>query len=225
MSYETINPLTKVRKLIRNPVRRSRIVHLTHLEFGVDTAVSRSIIAASDETRDLNRGKKRKNGEARICHERDMFVIMMQHVKRIDPEIALSIFYHDRYEENPRKWPLYRIEEEAGSEVRKIVSAVSKPQMTDSELVSSDGSRLIDAKIRAGGEKAMIIKSVDRFHYFLKPFPHQDRRRLIWKVVQTMQYIQQMALEVGVLTIELELIVADSIRRNRITTLELMEFV
>lgn len=226
-----MSQLTKVRNLIRRPVRRSRIVRLTNTNFGAKSPITKAIIKAADDTRDLNRGKRRKNGEARISHERDMFVIAMKHVMKTSPSmvdgtIALAIFYHDRWEENARKWPLYRIEQEAGRDVRDITRAVSKPpRMTDSQLVSAEGSRLIAERIRNGDVPAMVVKVIDRFHYFLKPFAKQDRRRLIWKVAQTMLYIQPMALEVGVLAAELEEVVGLCIRRNNITTEELMEFV
>lgn len=231
-----MSQLTQLKALVRRPVRRSKIVHLTHKEFGVESEESRIIISAADETRDLNRGKKRKDGEARISHERDMYVILLQYINRNRyvqqylPLVAKSIFYHDRWEENPRDWPLYRIEAEAGRDVRDVTRGVSKPpRLTESELVSAEGSRIVAERVRQGGVPSMIVKIIDRTHFFLKPFPSQNsprkRRKLVWKVAQTMVHIQEMAFELGVLTIELEILVADCIRKNNITNEELMEFV
>lgn len=220
-----MSQLTKVRNLIRRPVRRSRIVRLTENVFGKNTLETKRIISALDVTTAMYRGERRKNGEARISHERQMFLIYMIHLAGDDPAIAVSILLHDLYEEKQRQWPLYRIEEEFGKEARLIVAAVSKPRMSDAELVSAKGSFRIFKKVKRGGLKAITVKIVDRSHFYAKPFPNQDRRRLVWKTAQTMKYFQPLALEVGVLSAELEELVGQCIRRNNITTEELSEFV
>lgn len=217
--------LTKVRKLTRRPVRRSRIVLLTKRNFGIDSLWTQRIVHALDVVTDINRGQKRKNGEARINHERQMFLIYMVYLSGTDPVIALSILLHDLYEENRKEWPLYRIEKEFGREARNVVSAVTKPRMSLAEQVSAEGSLRVANRIQKGGTRAIIVKLIDRLHFFLKPFPSSDRKKRAWKIVQTMQYIQQMALEVGVLVVELELAVAYSLRKNDITNAEIMEFV
>lgn len=178
---------------------------------------------ACDLVTKVYRGKKRKSGEARISHERDMFIIAFVYLNIRDVDLLIAIFLHDLYEDYPKEWPLYKLSKIFGYEVTKIVSAVTKPKLRGRKLVSLKFSQAVADKVSRGGKKAEILKCIDRFHNFLKPFDYKDRLKMIWKVHQTIGFIQPMCLNNGYLISELEIVVAGCIKTHKITTEEFVQ--
>ena len=194
--------LTEVKRLINRPTRRRRIERLTRKEFGVSSNTYIDVMSACDLVVSVYRGKKRKNGEARIVHEREMFMLAVATGIR-DRDILVAIFLHDLYEDYPKQWPLYRIRELYGEEVAKIVAAVTKPYLRGREITSLKFSRAVFAKVNRGGKKAWIVKILDRLHYMLTPYDARDRN--IWKICQTIMFVQPKAIELNVFAQELQI--------------------
>lgn len=204
--------LKRLRKLIQTHRRRDIIARKTEFVFGKDSEAYQKIMKACDASRDTLRGKKRKNGEPVIFHERAMYVIALLYLSITDVNLLVAIFLHDMHEDYPKEWPLSRIKREYGLEVMLIVQAVSKPQR-EAGVDNLYYSSIIFAQVMEAGVKAQILKIIDRLHNMLTLYGAQGK--MTFKVRQTYMFVIPMAIEIDVLAEELVLATDEQYKRLR----------
>ena len=179
--------LKQVRKMIMpSRLRRQDVERRVAFHFGSDSDAFTCIMRACDDARDMHRGKKRKNGEPVIVHERAMLIIALDYCGERDENVLVAIMLHDLPEDYHDEWPLARIEREYGRVVRDLVGAVTKPKRED--FASEDEyDRATFAKVDAGGERAWRIKFYDRLHNNLTPWGKKEK--LVRKILQTIKFV------------------------------------
>jgi len=181
------------------------------------------ILKACRLSADTHRGKKRRNGEPVINHERSIYLIAVVILGITDTELLIAIFMHDMFEDYSREWPLKRIKtefESFGPVVSRLVQAVSKPRLRGRNKMSRSYNLSLVKRIHRGGKRAMTLKVIDRLHNMITLF-NNDRLNLLWKIEQTMKYIVPMSLEVETLSVELSQAVNEQIVIHNISTKEL----
>ena len=193
--------LKELRKMIMSSrLKRQYVETRVAYHFGRDSKPFRRIMRAVDDARDMHRGKKRKNGEPVIVHERAMLIIALDYCDERDVDVLVAIMLHDLYEDYPSDWPLSRVEREYGRRVRELVDAVTKPPK-GSWVTEADHDEATFEKIDRAGEQAWRIKFYDRLHNNLTAWGRREAR--VKKLLQTIVYVLPRAAQYNFLLHEL----------------------
>lgn len=210
-----LNHLNRVKHQIATHKYQSQIGKSIAKIFGFESEtyfLLMSVIMIVSETHDRGR---RDNGEFLKSHEFAMFVIALLYCGIRDIPTLIAILLHDMHEDYPEIWSLYIITEKYGEEVATIVSAVTKPDKALFETMERYDEAIF-AKVKAGGQKAMVVKCIDRLHNMLTLHGDIDKRRR--KVCQTMKYMFAIAVQCNTLPLELLLATTEQAKRlNKIS--------
>lgn len=205
--------LREVKELVKRPndqlIKRREVATHTARCFGVASGAYSDIMRACDMTKDVHRGKKRKNGEPLINHERAVALILMVYLGVRDPEVIIAAFLHDLMEDYD-EWTFECIEGHFGLRVAQIVDSVSKPDLP-TNLEQDLKSEIIFDKVASGGYQARILKYADRLHNMITLWG--TRTKKAGKIRETVLFVLKMAAEDNVLWAELTIAVAEQIRR------------
>lgn len=205
--------LREVKQLVKRPkgqrIKRREVAAHTARAFGKETRAYVDIMHACDLTRDVLRGKKRKNGEPLINHERAVALILMVYLGVRDPNVIIAAFLHDLVEDYPEEWSLERVTELFGRRVAEIVSAVTKPRLPN-EMSDDLKSEIIFEQVARGGYEARILKYADRLHNMITLWGKRSKKAR--KIRQTLLFVIPMATQDNVLWAELTIAVAEQIR-------------
>ncbi|MFT7644362.1 MAG: (p)ppGpp synthase/HD superfamily hydrolase [Candidatus Paceibacteria bacterium] len=197
---KTRRTLGEIREIIENNKYISDILCLVRNEFGFLSISYLRIVLACLLSRITHARKLRKDGDLLITHERAIFVIAIEYLHIYDVNILIAIFMHDMVEDYLfwKSWMVYVI---FGKEVRDLVFAVTKP---DKSLYSNtdEHDRAMFDLVSEGGPKAMILKTIDRFHNMLTLHGNYKKRNR--KVRQTIKYVLPLSAECDTLVYELE---------------------
>lgn len=177
------------------------------LYFGAGTSDYLMIEKAWDITREVHRGKLRKDGDELFSHERAIAIILMEHVGIRDPEVIAAAFLHDLVEDY-EDWTTARIRLDFTARVARIVHAVTKPHR-HMYMSTAQYNQAIFERVHRGGFAAKVLKCADRLHNMLTLFGTIEKKSS--KILQTIEFIQPMAANIGVLRTELELATTEQI--------------
>lgn len=206
--------LREVKNLVKRPngqrIKRRVVAAHTARVFGKDSNAYTDIMLACDLSRDVLRGKKRKNGEPLINHERAVALILMVYLGVRDPDVIIAAFLHDLVEDYKEEWNLARVAELFNWRVAQIVDAVTKPDLPP-EMEEDLKSEIIFEKVARGGYEARILKYADRLHNMITLWGKRSKKAR--KIRQTLLFVIQMATQDNVLWAELTMAVAEQIRK------------
>jgi (p)ppGpp synthase/HD superfamily hydrolase len=195
-----LQTLREIREIIDNNRNIGDISLLTKSQFGLLSISYLRIMMACFLSRITHSKKLRRDGDLLISHERAIFVIAFEYLHIYDVNILIAIFMHDMVEDYFywKSWMLYVL---FGKEVRDIVFAVTKPHKSlysnQFEYDKATFNLVLD-----GGTKAMVLKTIDRFHNILTLFGDYAKRDR--KVQQTIKYMLLISVKCETLVYELE---------------------
>lgn len=204
--------LRQVKKLVKRKHNKRilrRDIEITVAKvFGRKTAAYKNVMLACDIAKNVHRGKRRKNGEPLINHERAVVLILLVYLKVRDPDIIIAAFLHDLVEDYDN-WDLERVAAHFGWRVAGIVDAVTKPDLPEGMEIDL-ASEIIFDKVWRGGYEARILKYADRLHNMITLWG--DRTKKARKIRETALFVIPLAARDNVLWGELTMAAAEQIR-------------
>ena len=195
-------------RLTRKYVERRIIANLGEGSAGHDR-----LMVAVDDARDMHRGKKRKNGEPVIVHERAMLIFAMDWCGIHDVDVLEAIMRHDLSEDYRKEWPFSRVERVSNRSVRNLVRAVTKPDRNDFDT-DEEFHHATFARIDAEGDRAWLVKIVDALHNHLTPWGPEDKQ--VEKMIRTFRFILPKAAELNFLLYELTVALESQMKRLKL---------
>lgn len=192
--------LGEIRQLIDDNKSIDRISSITEQIFGSESFEYKQIMKACVMSADTHGMGRRNDGDLLITHERAIFVIATLYLGINDADILIAIFLHDMYEDYSKKWSLRKIKRLFGADVSNLVFSVSKPHKC---LYSNKDlyDEAIFARVRKGGLRSMILKTIDRFHNMITLYG--CLAKMIRKIMQTKKHMFSISEECNTLVVEL----------------------
>ena len=187
-------------KVMRQKQYLSRIKEGLSKVFGESSDTYWELIDLLNAVAETHDRGKRRDGSLLKSHEFQMFALAFFYLKIRDVAILKAIILHDMNEDYPEVWSLELIAERHGAEVRNIVNALTKPNKA---LFASEQEydQAVFAKVRSGGSKSMIAKTIDRFHNMVTLYGGREKQ--VKKVLQTIKYVLPIAADSETLVQEL----------------------
>jgi len=190
---QTLKPL---RRHMAHFQKRRFLEHRMAVRFGKHGREFRLIMHAADAIRDTHRGKgRRKNEESKLVHEREMAGIA-DFYDVDDWIVYVAIFTHDGPEDYRKfGWSFNRICRDYGRSACRNVRALTNPNKSKG-INDHHHHKDLANQWRAGGRRVVLVKSYDRLHGLLTPWPG-GRIRMEKKMLLTIRYLLPIMVEFG----------------------------
>jgi len=214
-----------IKTLSTRHIQRREIEFETISVFGEGSRSHLKIMDVCDKTAQTHKeqnkkGKKRKNGDRLIDHERFIFLVLIKYLGIKDVDVLIAAFLHDMYEDYPNVWSLKHIKACYGSRVATLVRAITNPHLKPGEdkMCLAYTQRLV-RRLSNAEDVVWVIKIIDRLHNMLTMYG--ERPQVLWKIRQTVHFVQPKSIKFNVLPVVLHTATNSQMRRYNVKDHEL----
>ncbi len=205
--------LERLRQVISENQNKAIFFNIVRNKFGHRTAKFNLIKDAYVKGRKAFRYRRRHSGEAYFTHKVAVAVIIMVYLGINDANLVAAALLHDIIEDI-KGWNKQKLIHDFNPEVANLVDAVTKPDRALYGENEHEYEKAIFAKVRKGGDLAIILKLADRLHNMITLWGNREKK--LAKVLETLRYVLPMAVEKDILWQELTAACAEQINLSLI---------